>query len=73
VYWLVQDQALVINAAIREAAKSFSQPIVTEIAKLEHFYPAEDYHQNYFAKNPNQAYCRALIPPKLKKLGLLPL
>lgn len=42
--------------------------IVTEIKKLEHFYPAEEYHQNYFAKNPEQGYCQVVINPKLQKL-----
>jgi peptide-methionine (S)-S-oxide reductase len=41
---------------------------VTEITAFKEFYPAEDYHQNYFARNPNQAYCNAVIPPKLDKL-----
>lgn len=44
--------------------------IVTEITKVSKFWPAEAYHQDYFAQNPNQPYCRAMIPPKLKKLGL---
>ena len=48
--------------------KAFSDPIVTEITKASKFYVAEDYHQNYFENNPNQPYCRALIPPKLEKL-----
>lgn len=49
-------------------AKAFSNPIVTEITAASKFWPAEDYHQNYFDNNPSQPYCRALIPPKLEKL-----
>lgn len=49
----------------------FRDPIVTEITRATVFYPAEDYHQNYFAKNPRNPYCRANIIPKLKKLDLL--
>jgi peptide-methionine (S)-S-oxide reductase len=49
-------------------AKAFNSPIVTEISAASKFYPAEDYHQDYYANNPNQGYCRAVIPPKLKKL-----
>lgn len=49
-------------------AKLWPNPIVTEIKKLERFYPAEEYHQNYFAKNPTQGYCQAVINPKLQKL-----
>lgn len=48
--------------------KVFDQPIVTQIKPLEAFYPAEDYHQNYFAKNPQAGYCQAVINPKLAKL-----
>jgi len=45
-------------------------PVVTEIVALAPFYAAEDYHQDYFRRNPNQGYCRAVIAPKLKKLGV---
>ena len=48
----------------------FERPIVTEISPVSTFYKAEAYHQDYFARNPRNPYCRALIPPKLKKLGL---
>ncbi|MBV8898819.1 MAG: peptide-methionine (S)-S-oxide reductase MsrA [Verrucomicrobia bacterium] len=50
-----------------EAQKDWPDPIVTEIVPLRAFYPAEDYHQDYFAKNPNQAYCRLVVAPKVKK------
>ncbi len=43
-------------------------PIVTEIEPLNRFWEAEEYHHDYFEKNPNQAYCRSMIPPKLEKL-----
>ncbi|MAQ70029.1 MAG: peptide-methionine (S)-S-oxide reductase [Flavobacteriales bacterium] len=42
--------------------------IITELVPLQDFYPAEDYHQNYFTLNPNQAYCTFVINPKIKKL-----
>ncbi len=45
----------------------WNDPIVTEISKLETFYRAEEYHQNYFEKNPQQAYCQAVILPKVEK------
>jgi peptide-methionine (S)-S-oxide reductase len=51
-----------------EAAKSWSKPLTTEIAPLTTFWPAENYHQDYFAKNPNAGYCVAVIKPKLEKL-----
>lgn len=53
------------------AAKHFAKPIVTEITKAGVFYPAENYHQDYYRLNKNRnPYCRAVIAPKLKKLGL---
>ncbi len=51
-----------------DEAGAFSQPIVTEISTLVKFYPAEDYHQNYFAENGRQPYCRAVIAPKVDKV-----
>ena len=45
----------------------FGKPIVTEITKFTNFYPAEDYHQNYFENNPNQPYCAAVVSPKVGK------
>ncbi|MFW6214502.1 MAG: peptide-methionine (S)-S-oxide reductase MsrA [Alkalispirochaetaceae bacterium] len=53
-----------------KAQEQFRDPIVTEITELETFYPAEDYHQDYFDLNPNAGYCRVIIAPKLQKLGL---
>ena len=45
----------------------FSNPIVTEVAELTEFYPAEGYHQEYYRNNPSQPYCRVLIDPKVAK------
>ncbi len=50
-----------------DASKTFSDPIVTEITTLDAFYPAEDYHQNYFNENADQPYCQFVIRPKLDK------
>lgn len=49
-------------------AQTFEAPIVTIISPPASFFPAEEYHQNYYAKNPNQAYCQTVINPKLSKL-----
>jgi peptide-methionine (S)-S-oxide reductase len=49
--------------------KVFDSPIVTEITQAAEFYPAEDYHQNYFNNNPNNLYCSAIIQPKLHKFA----
>jgi len=51
----------------KEAQKDWPDPIVTEIAPLQAFYKAEDYHQDYFAKNPTQGYCRLVVAPKVRK------
>jgi len=50
------------------AGKVFRDPIVTQIVPLEKFWPAEGYHQDYFAKNPNAGYCQFVIAPKIRKL-----
>lgn len=50
-----------------DASGYYSSKIVTEISPLENYYPAENYHQDYFENNPNQAYCAAVIAPKVKK------
>lgn len=46
----------------------FKDPIVTSVEELENFYVAEDYHQDYFKKNPDQGYCSVVIKPKLNKM-----
>ena len=51
------------------AADRFKRPVVTEIVPLKKFYQAEDYHQDFFRKNPSHPYCVAVIHPKLKKIG----
>lgn len=47
--------------------QAFADPIVTEVSPLETFYPAEDYHKNYYERNPGNPYCQAVISPKLAK------
>ena len=49
--------------------KVYNKPIVTEITPASTFYKAEDYHQNYFANNPNNSYCAVVIQPKLNKFA----
>lgn len=50
------------------ASGAFASPIVTEVVPYKNYYAAEGYHQNYYAENPAQPYCSAVIPPKLAKL-----
>jgi peptide-methionine (S)-S-oxide reductase len=49
------------------AQRVWDDPVVTQVAPLEAFYPAEDYHQDYFRRNPGQGYCRVIVAPKVAK------
>jgi peptide-methionine (S)-S-oxide reductase len=51
----------------KQLIQKLGDNVVTEVTKLDVFYPAEDYHQNYFNNNQNQPYCQMLIAPKLSK------
>jgi peptide-methionine (S)-S-oxide reductase len=51
-----------------EAEHVWDDPVVTQVVPLETFYPAEGYHQDYYSRNANQPYCRAVIAPKVAKL-----
>lgn len=53
-----------------DAEKIWDAPIVTEVTDAPVFYPAEDYHQEFFKRNPNQGYCMAVVSPKLSKFRL---
>lgn len=68
IYYNDETDRAVIDEFIAEAAKQSAEPIVTEVALLEAFYEAEPYHHNYFRSHPEQAYCVAVINPKLAKL-----
>tara|TARA_B100001245_G_scaffold196622_1_gene155568 strand:- start:343 stop:1008 length:666 start_codon:yes stop_codon:yes gene_type:complete len=59
------------SRAKKNKSGKFDSPIVTEITKISKFYPAEDYHQDFFDNNKTFGYCRAVIWPKLAKLGML--
>ena len=62
-----ENQKAIAAKVKAEAQKQWNDPIVTEITPLTTFYKAEDYHQDYFAKNPDQGYCRVVVAPKVKK------
>lgn len=55
----------IIEALNKE--KAYPDPIITEVTAMDVFYPAEDYHQDYYSNNPNYGYCRMVIQPKLDK------
>jgi peptide-methionine (S)-S-oxide reductase len=63
----VQQAAASQMIADLNAAKLWKGPVVTEVTPATMFYPAEDYHQEYFDRNPNQPYCRAVVAPKILK------
>jgi peptide-methionine (S)-S-oxide reductase len=65
-----EEQKREAEAFIKELndSKAFANPVVTTVEPLGEFYPAEDYHQKYYANNPYQPYCQYTIPPKLQKL-----
>lgn len=69
IYVSSPEQEAVAREVIAEMTASgvYSQPIVTEVAPLSHYWPAEDYHQDFFARNPNQGYCMAVAAPKVAK------
>lgn len=69
IFYHSEEQRETAERLINElnASGSYNSPIVTRMEKYEHFYIAEDYHQDYFRKNPDQAYCSYVIEPKLNK------
>jgi peptide-methionine (S)-S-oxide reductase len=68
VLYTSEEQRATVEKFIKGIAGNYDKPIVTEVKSLQRFYLAEDYHQRYFERNPNQPYCRAIISPKLAKL-----
>jgi peptide-methionine (S)-S-oxide reductase len=69
IFYHTPEQKQVAEQLIEElqADKVWGIPIVTEVAPLTKFYPAEDYHQEYFARHPDQGYCQMVIAPKMAK------
>ncbi len=65
VFYHSNQQKLDTEIAIRNLAGHFQDPIVTELAPVTTFYPAEYYHQDYYSNNTNQPYCSYLITPKM--------
>ena len=63
------EQRAIAEQTIKEidARKIWGDPIVTQVVDESPFYAAEDYHQDYYTKNPNQGYCRVVIAPKVAK------
>lgn len=68
ILWTEPKQEQVIKTYMDQIRKDFPGAIVTEVKKLAQFYPAENYHQNYYRNNKNQPYCRLVIDPKINKV-----
>lgn len=62
-----QDEAEKFIEDLNKSSE-FGEPIVTEVKELDKFYPAEDYHKNYYEKNKGNSYCSVVINPKLQKV-----
>jgi peptide-methionine (S)-S-oxide reductase len=69
IFYHTEEQKEIAEDVIRdlEAEQIWNGKIVTEMTPLKQFFPAEDYHQEYYAKNPGQGYCRVVIAPKVTK------
>jgi len=70
IYYHSSEQKKIAEASKKKYAVKFNSPIVTEITQAPEFYVAEDYHQEYYENNSKARYCRAVIAPKLEKLGM---
>lgn len=70
IFYADEDQRIKAEALIRELndSKAYDKPVVTEISPLVKFYPAEEYHRNYYKNNADQPYCQLVIAPKLEKM-----
>jgi peptide-methionine (S)-S-oxide reductase len=68
IYYHDEQQKQIAEEIIRQMTPYYENPIVTEISPLGEFFPAEENHQDYYANNQSQAYCSAVISPKLAKL-----
>ena len=70
IFYLDDRQRAEAEAVIRglEAERVWDDPIVTQLLPAPAFYPAESYHQDYFARNPRQPYCQAVVAPKVAKV-----
>jgi peptide-methionine (S)-S-oxide reductase len=70
VFYHSEDQREAAERAIADftAAGTWEGEIVTQVVPLDRFYPAEAYHDDYFRRNPNQAYCRVVVAPKVAKV-----
>lgn len=67
IYYTTEEEKEMAAISLARAQSDFSEPIVTELSALPEFFPAEGYHQNYFANNPGNGYCAFVVRPKVDK------
>lgn len=67
IFYHNESQKKIAEEVMSEMAKVWTSPLVTQLAPLDKFYRAEEYHQQYFRNNPSQGYCQMVIHPKLAK------
>merc|ERR1711963_297469 len=71
IFYTSLEQKKKAQEAIKKAEEIYQNKIQTELSNRLNFFVAEEYHHNYFSKNPSSTYCNVLIPPKLKKLQII--
>ena len=69
IFYHDERQRAIANSLIRDLNEShlWTKPIATEVVPLDRFYPAEDYHREYFTQHPEQAYCQMVVSPKVNE------
>ena len=67
IYYYDEAQKKIAMESMQSAQAHWNDPIVTELSAAPEFYPAEEYHQNYYNEHPTQGYCYAVIAPKIEK------
>ncbi|MFP4510525.1 MAG: peptide-methionine (S)-S-oxide reductase MsrA [Spirochaetaceae bacterium] len=71
IFYHSDEQKRTAERTVKAVSQTLGKPVVTEIEPATEFYPAEQYHDQYFDRNPNAGYCRVVIHPKLRKLGMI--
>lgn len=67
IFYSDESQKTTINQVISQIQPTYGSPIATEVEPAKAFWPAEDYHHDYFERNPNQPYCSLVVAPKISK------
>ena len=67
IFYRNENQRIIAQDAIEKAAELYENRIVTKLEEIDTFWPAEEYHQDYFKRNPNQPYCMFSVAPKVAK------